>query len=300
MLVIVGGVIIFIGVLTGFAMAAGGGHGIGEMFAKAEWGAAMSLVHANEFIALGGMVVGSMILMAPMTVLKGVISQTLGTLKGAPFSKADYEELFKCMYELFQLGRRGGMIALEEHVMNPEASSLFSKYPKFHGNHHAVEFMCDGLKPIVDGRIKPDQLEPLMSKSLHVMEEEHHDPILVMNKVSDGLPAFGIVAAVLGIIVVMMYKLGQGGEAVGQGIATALAGTFFGIFGSYCVVGPIATCAEFNGHAEMAYMKAIKSGVVSFANGLPPLVACEVGRRELTSDVRMGSGELEDTLKSAG
>ncbi|MBT5846650.1 MAG: flagellar motor stator protein MotA, partial [Verrucomicrobiales bacterium] len=224
----------------------------------------------------------------------------LGTLKGAPFSKADYEELFKCMYELFQLGRRGGMIALEEHVMNPEASSLFSKYPKFHANHHAVEYMCDGLKPIVDGRIKPDQLEPLMSKSLHVMEEEHHDPILVMNKVADGLPAFGIVAAVLGIIVVMMYKLGQGGEAVGQGIATALAGTFFGIFGSYCVVGPIATCAEFNGHSEMAYMKAIKSGVVSFANGLPPLVACEVGRRELTSDVRMGSGELEDTLKSAG
>ena len=122
MLVIVGGLIIFIGVLTGFAMAAGGGHGLAEMFAKAEWGAAISLVHANEFIALGGMVIGSMILMAPMTVLKGVISQTLGTLKGAPLSKADYEELFKCMYELFQLGRRGGMIALEEHVMTPEAS----------------------------------------------------------------------------------------------------------------------------------------------------------------------------------
>jgi chemotaxis protein MotA len=299
MLVIVGLIIIGIGVLTGFAMAAGGGHGIAEMFAKAEWGAAMSLIHANEFIALGGMVIGAMVVMAPMTVLKGVISQTLGTLKGAPFGKADYEELFKCLYELFQLGRRGGMIALEEHVMNPEASSLFAKYPKFHGNHHAMEYLCDGLKPIVDGRIKPDQLEPLMAKSLHVMEEEHHDPILVMNKVSDGLPAFGIVAAVLGIIVVMMYKLGQGGEAVGQGIATALAGTFFGIFGSYCVVGPLATCAEFNGHAEMNYMKAIKSGVVSFANGLPPLVACEVGRRDLTSDVRMTSGELEDLLKSA-
>ena len=299
MIVIVGFIIIGIGVLTGFAMAAGGGHGIAEMFAKAEWGAALSLIHANEFIALGGMVIGAMVVMAPMTVLKGVISQTLGTLKGAPFGKADYEELFKCLYELFQLGRRGGMIALEEHVMNPEASSLFAKYPKFHGNHHAMEYLCDGLKPIVDGRIKPDQLEPLMAKSLHVMEEEHHDPILVMNKVSDGLPAFGIVAAVLGIIVVMMYKLGQGGEAVGQGIATALAGTFFGIFGSYCVVGPLATCAEFNGHAEMNYMKAIKSGVVSFANGLPPLVACEVGRRDLTSDVRMTSGELEDLLKSA-
>ncbi len=111
--------------LTGFAMAAGGGHGIGEMFAKAEWGAAMSLVHANEFIALGGMVIGCDDGDGTDDRAQGRDLTGIGTLKGAPFSKADYEELFKCMYELFQLGRRGGMIALEEHVMNPEASSLF-------------------------------------------------------------------------------------------------------------------------------------------------------------------------------
>jgi chemotaxis protein MotA len=273
---------------------AAGGHGGGMNF-----GAMGGLFHLNEFISLGGMVIGSMIVMAPMKVLKGVISQGLGTLKGSPFNKADHEELFKCMYELFQLGRRGGMIALEEHVMNPDASALFQKYPKFHGNHHAVEYFADGLKPIVDGRIKPDQLEPLMNKSLHTMEEEHHQPILVMTKVADGLPAFGIVAAVLGIIVVMMFKIGGDTTVVGQGIATALAGTFFGIFGSYCVVGPLATNCEFNGHVEMAYMKAIKSSVVSFANGLPPLVACEVGRRELGEDVRMSSGDLETLLKSS-
>ena len=293
MLVIVGFAIIFGGVSVGFAMAAGG-HGGGMNF-----GAMGGLFHLNEFISLGAMVFGSMIVMAPMKVLKGVISQGLGTLKGSPFNKADHEELFKCMYELFQLGRRGGMIALEEHVMNPDASALFQKYPKFHGNHHAVEYFADGLKPIVDGRIKPDQLEPLMNKSLHTMEEEHHQPILVMTKVADGLPAFGIVAAVLGIIVVMMFKIGGDTTVVGQGIATALAGTFFGIFGSYCVVGPLATNCEFNGHVEMAYMKAIKSSVVSFANGLPPLVACEVGRRELGEDVRMSSGDLETLLKSS-
>jgi chemotaxis protein MotA len=293
MLVIFGFLIIFSGVSVGFAMAAGG-HGGGMNF-----GAMGGLFHLNEFISLGGMVIGSMIVMSPIKVLKGVIAQGLGTLKGSPFNKADHEELFKCMYELFQLGRRGGMIALEEHVMNPEASALFQKYPKFHGNHHAVEYFADGLKPIVDGRIKPDQLEPLMNKSLHTMEEEHHQPILVMTKVADGLPAFGIVAAVLGIIVVMMFKIGGDTTVVGQGIATALAGTFFGIFGSYCVVGPIATNCEFNGHVEMAYMKAIKSSVVSFANGLPPLVACEVGRRELGEDVRMSSGDLETLLKSS-
>ncbi len=293
MLVIVGFVIIFGGVSVGFAMAAGG-HGGGMNF-----GAIGGLFHLNEFISLGGMVIGSMVVMAPIKVLKGVIGQGLGTLKGSPFNKADHEELFKCMYELFQLGRRGGMIALEEHVMNPEASALFQKYPKFHGNHHAVEYLADGLKPIVDGRIKPDQLEPLMNKSLHTMEAEHHEPIVVMTKVADGLPAFGIVAAVLGIIVVMMFKIGGDTTVVGQGIATALAGTFFGIFGSYCIVGPIATNCEFNGHVEMAYMKCIKSSVVSFANGLPPLVACEVGRRELGEDVRVSSGDLETLLKSS-
>ena len=293
MLVIIGFVVIFGGVAVGFAMAAGG-HGGGMNF-----GAIGGLFHLNEFIALGGMVFGSMIVMSPIKVLKGVVAQALGTLKGAPFNKADHEELLKCMYELFQLGRRGGMIALEEHVMNPEASALFQKYPKFHGNHHAVEYLADGLKPIVDGRIKPDQLEPLMNRSLHTMEEEHHQPILVMTKVSDALPAFGIVAAVLGIIVVMMFKIGGDTTVVGQGIATALAGTFFGIFGSYCIVGPIATNCEFNGHVEMAYMKCIKSSVVSFANGLPPLVACEVGRRELGEEVRMGSGDLETLLKSS-
>lgn len=98
----------------------------------------------------------------------------------------------------------------------------------------------------------------------------------------------------------MMFKIGGDTAVVGQGIATALAGTFFGIFGSYCMVGPLATNCEFNGHAELTYMKVIKSSIISFANGLPPLVACEVGRRELGEDVRMSSGDLETLLKSGG
>ena len=293
MLVIIGFIIIFGGVSVGFAMAAGGGSGM-------NFGAIGGLFHLNEFISLGGMVFGSMVVMAPVSVLKGVFAQAIGTLKGAPYSQTDYEELFKCMYELFQLGRRGGMIALEDHVTKPEASTVLQKYDKFNSNHHAVEFLTDGLKPIVDGRIKPDQLEPLMNRSLSTMEEEHHQPILVMTKVADSLPAFGIVAAVLGIIVVMMYKLGGDTAAVGVGIATALGGTFFGIFGSYCIIAPVATNADFNGHSEMTYLKCIKAAVVSFANGLPPLVACEVGRRELGEDVRMSSNDLENLLKSSG
>lgn len=300
MFVIIGFALLIGCVMVGFAMAAGGGHGLGEMIANMNFSAIGGLVHANEFISLGGMVFGSMIISAPVKVIKGVFSQALGTLKGAPFSKDDYEELMKCLYELFQLGRRGGMIALEEHVMNPEGSSLFSKYPKFHGNHHALEFLCDALRPIVDGRLKPDQLPPLLNKSLHVMEDEHHEPIHVMQNTADALPAFGIVAAVLGIIVVMMYRLGGDTTLVGQGIATALAGTFFGIFGSYCVIAPVKQNAESRGHAEMVYFKCIKEAVLSFANGLPPMVACEVARRVLTEDVRPSAGDLETMLKTSG
>lgn len=256
-----------------------------------------SLFHISEIVSIFGMMIGCIILMAPIKVIKGIISQVLGTLKGAPYSSEDFEELLKCMYELFLLGRRGGMIALEEHVMNPEASTLFQKYPKFHSNHHAVEFLCDGLKPIVDGRIKPDQLPALMNSSLHTLEEEHHAPIHVLRGVGDSMPAFGIVAAVLGIVITM-GKIGGDTAKVGASIAAALTGTFMGIFAAYGAIGPIAMNAEFNGHAEMAYIKCIKAAVISFANGLPPLVACEVGRRVLEEDVRPTSADLETTLKT--
>ncbi len=282
MFVIIGIVFIIGCVIAGFTMAGGR---VGELF------------HASELISLGGMMIGTLIIMSPIKVLKGVISQSLGTLKGAPYSKADYEELMKCLYELFLMGRRGGMIALEEHVMNPEGSSLFKKYPKFHADHHAIEFLCDGLKPIVDGRIKPDQLEPLMDCTLHVMHEEHHAPVAVLNKVGDSMPAFGIVAAVLGIVITM-GKIGGDTAKVGGSIAAALTGTFLGIFASYGIIGPIAMNCEFGGHAHLNYLKCIKACVISFANGMPPLVAVEVGRRTLEGDLRPSSAELETMLKT--
>jgi chemotaxis protein MotA len=122
----------------------------------------LALYHTGEVIPIAGMGLGALVIMAPVKTLKGIVHGLTATLKGPPYNKTHYEELLKCLYELFVLGRRGGMIALEEHVMNPNGSSLFKKYPKFYSNHHAMDFLCDGLKPVVDGRIKPDQLESLM------------------------------------------------------------------------------------------------------------------------------------------
>jgi chemotaxis protein MotA len=284
MIIFIGLLVIFGGTIAGFTM--GGGK-------------LAALFQPPEIVTICSMALGAMIIMSPLKVLKEIMKAGINTLKGAPFKKKDFEDLLKVMYELFVLGRRNGMIALEEHVMNPSGSSLFKKYASFYSNHHAVEFFCDGLRPIVDGRIKPDQLEPLMNKSLASLEHEKHAPPMVLNKVADALPGFGIVAAVLGIVITMAH-IGGDVSQVGHHIAAALTGTFLGVFLCYGIVGPMATNIEFYNHGEITYLNCIKAAVVSFANGLPPLVAAEVGRRVLDDDMRPSAAELETMLKTMG
>ncbi len=282
MVIIIGFIIIMGGTLGGFVM---------------EGGKPMSLIHWGEIVTILGMLFGCAIIMAPVSVLQGISSGLMNILKGAPYKKEDYEDLFKMMYELFQLGRRNGMIALEEHVMNPDGSSLFKKYDKFYKNDRAVDFFCDGLRPLVDGRLKPEQIGPLMDSGVKHIEHEKHAPVHVMHLVADSMPAFGIVAAVMGIIKTMDYL--DDTQLVGKYIAAALSGTFLGIFISYGVVNPLAVNLHFYNDGEATYLKVIKASVVAFALGLPPLVACEIGRREIEHRFQPSAGDLETMLKTA-
>jgi chemotaxis protein MotA len=235
--------------------------------------------------------------MSPKKVLFDLVKQLLGSLKGSPFSKAAYEELLKALYELFLLGRRNGMIALEEHVMNPENSSIFTKYPTFIRNHHAIEFLCSGLRPIIDGKIKPDQLKMLLETELESGEAEHHAPISVLTKTADAMPGFGIVAAVLGIVITMSAISGPI-EEIGHSVGAALVGTFLGILLSYGFLNPLAVNLEFLAAAEHAYMRCIALAVIGFANGMAPIMAVEVARRGLSSEVKPGATQLEEMLKA--
>ena len=282
MVIIIGFIIIIGGTIVGFMMA-GGTIGL--------------LIHPAEIVTIFGMLFGCAIIMAPISVLKGISSGLVNILKGAPYNKDDYEDLFKMMYELFQLGRRNGMIALEEHVMNPDGSSLFKKYDKFHSNQRSVDFFCDGLRPLVDGRLKPEQIGPLMDSGVKHIEHEKHAPVHVMHLVADSMPAFGIVAAVMGIINTMQYL--NDTNKVGKMIAAALSGTFLGIFLSYGVINPLAVNLHFYNDGEATYLKVIKASVVAFALGLPPLVACEIGRREIEHRFQPSAGDLETMLKTA-
>jgi chemotaxis protein MotA len=282
MIIIVGALIVIGSVFGGYMLAGG---------------QLVVLWHISEVVIIGGAALGAMIIMSPKKVLIDLARSISVALKGAPYNQTAYQELLKALYELFLLGRRNGMIALEEHVMNPNASSIFTKYPTFIKNHHAVEFLCNGLRPIIDGKIKPDQLKLLMETELNSMEEEHDAPISVLTKAADAMPGFGIVAAVLGIVITMA-SVAEDIGSVGEKVGAALVGTFLGIFISYGFMNPLATNIEFIHTAELAYSRCIASAVIGFANGMAPIMAVEVGRRGLSSDVRPSADDLEAMLKA--
>ena len=282
MIVILGAIIVLGSVVGGFVMA--GGH-------------PLALMHLCEFVIIGGASLGALVLMSPKKVLIDLAKQVIGTLKGSPYNKQAYDELFKALYELFMLGRRNGMVALEEHVMNPETSAIFGKYPTFQKNHHAIEFLCNGLRPIIDGKIKPDQLKLLLEIELDAMEEEHEKPVGVLTKAADAMPGFGIVAAVLGIVITMASIAGPI-EQIGERVAAALVGTFLGIFLSYGFMNPLAVNMEFVNMAQATFIRCIAASVIGFANGMSPIMAVEVARRGLSSEVKPSSDDLETMLKS--
>lgn len=255
-----------------------------------------TLIQVSEFVVICGAALGSLIIMSPKQVLVDMVKQIIGALKGSPYNRSSYEQLFKALYELFLLGRRNGMIALEEHVTNPSSSSIFKKYPSFLNNERAVRLLCDGLRPIIDGKVKPDQLKSLLQTEIDTMEAEHHKPVSVLTKVGDSMPGFGIVAAVLGIVVTMGSISGPI-EEIGHHVAAALVGTFLGILISYGFVNPLAVNIEFNGFLELAYYQCITTSVSGFASGMAPVMAVEMARRGLGEELRPSAEELESMLK---
>jgi len=283
MIIIVGSLVVILCVFGGFIM---------------EGGKMAVLIHAfvNEILIIGGGAVGGLIIMSPRKVLMDMVKGLIMCLKGTPHNRAAYDDLLKVLYELFLLGRRNGMIALEEHVMEPKSSTIFKKYPRFLENKHAMEFLCGSLRPIIDGKIKPDQLRLLLDVEIERMELEHHAPVNVLTKTADAMPGFGIVAAVLGIVITMASISGPI-EQIGEHVAAALVGTFLGILLSYGFLNPLAMNLEFVCAAELDYTRCIAACVIGFAGGMAPVTAVELGRRGLSSELRPSSEEMELMFK---
>lgn len=282
MLILVGAFIVLAATLGGFILAGGN---------------PLVLLHVSEFVVILGVALGVLIIASPAQVIKEIIHKVKDAMFAKATGKKEYFDLLKMLYEIFMVGRRNGLIALEEHVMTPDSSSIFKKYPVFTAQHERMQFLLNGLKPVIDGKIKPDQLESLMNAELDAKSEEADHPVHLLQLVGDSLPGIGIVAAVLGIINTMA-AIADGPEVVGERVAAALTGTLLGIWIAYGFVNPLANRVKFNNAADQMYLKCIMQAVAGFAKGLAPLTAVEVARRSLDSGVQPGAEELETALKS--
>ena len=257
----------------------------------------ISLIHAGEIMIICGIGLGIVVVSSPKSVLVGLAGDVTKAFKGGASDKGKFIDLLVLLYELFMLGRRKGTPALDEHVSDPQNSSIFTKYPSFLNDARLVEFLCNSLRPIVDGRCKPAEIGGILKSELYSREDEANRSVKAVEMLADALPGVGIVAAVLGIINTMSNL--EDPSAVGAKVAAALSGTFLGIFLAYGIGIPLAKLIQLNQQQEFLYFRIVERSVTGFATGLSPIMAVEIGRRSLDSGIQPSADELEEQCKEA-
>ncbi len=280
MFAIIGIVVVIASVLGGYAGA--GGH-------------LATLWMPLEFIIIFGAGIGAYLISSPKQVLAGTGKAFGMVFKGPKYKKESYLELLGVLYSVFKLAKSKGDLALESHVENPNESDLFQKFPSFLGDHHAVEFTCDYLRLLTLGTNNPFELEAIMDQELEVHHAEDHDITAALQTLADGLPALGIVAAVLGVIHTM-GSITEPPEVLGELIGGALVGTFSGILMSYGFMAPFAGSVGSTFAADSHYMMCIKAAIIAHVQGYAPQVSIEFARKTLSSNIRPTFVEVEEMV----
>lgn len=262
-------------------------------------GSILVLAHASEFVVVLGISLGVMVVASPLSTLKAIVAKTIEAFKGGSLKKGAHMEAMQMLYRFFMIARKDGLLALEDHLAEIEESSIAQEYPTFLKNERARGFFVDSFRPIVDGRVKPEDMQSLIDAEIASIKGEDDEPVHILRLVGDSFPGIGICAAVLGIILTM-GSVAEGPEVVGYKVAAALTGTFLGVFGAYGFINPLAILIEANNAAEERYYRLMGQSIVAYTRGLAPLMAVEMGRRTLLPSERPGADELESTLKSIG
>lgn len=246
----------------------------------------------TEFIIIGGAAIGSFVVANPLPVLKGAVAAIGSLFRPHRLSKEAFGELLKTLYEVFQTARKDGLIGLEPHIEEPEKSPIFTKNPELLHNQHARAFLCDTLKVLLTGAVEHHLLAEILDLDLERHQEEEHAVSNALARVSDALPGFGIVAAVLGVVITM-GSIGGAASEIGEKVAAALVGTFLGVLLAYGCVGPLANALEARGRVEAAYLQCIRTALLSFARGDSPITCVEFARRSIEPAYRPSFTELE-------
>lgn len=281
MLVIIGYIVVAASVFGGFALA--GGH-------------LAALFQPLELLMIGGGAAGAFFVGNTGKTIKSTLKALPTVLKGSKYSKDSYMELMALLYELLGKVRKEGLMAIEGDVENPHESPVFAKYPKILADHHVVEFLTDYLRIMVSGNLNAMEIENLMDVEIETHHHEALVPAHAVAKVGDGMPAFGIVAAVMGVVHTM-ESVGIPPAELGILIAHALVGTFLGILLAYGFVGPLSGLLEQKADESTKMFQTIKVTLLANLNGYAPAMAVEFGRKALLSTERPGFQELEEHVK---
>lgn len=250
-----------------------------------------------EMMIIFGVGICAYLIANPIEVVKNTMNYFKALSKPQAYEKKDYVELLSLLFTLFKLARTKGWLSLEQHIEQPNESELFNQFPSVRNNHHGVVFLCDYLRIISLGNDNPHEIEALMDEEIETIAHHEGHPGHAMQVMADGLPALGIVAAVLGVIKTMA-SINQPPEILGKMIGSALVGTFLGVWLAYGFVGPIAGAMSARADSEVMFYKCIKAGVIAFLNGAAPQVAVEFSRKLLPHDVQPTFLELEETLNA--
>lgn len=259
-------------------------------------GSLAALFVPAEYVAIIGLGLGCFVASNSPKNMKATVAATAELFKASPYTKAFYVELLSMLFEVLAKVRKEGLMSIENDIENPEASPIFTKYPVFLNDHHALEFLTDYLRMMVGGNLNAFELENLMDVEIETHHNEAHGPAHAVNKLGDGMPAFGIVVAVMGVVNVM-GSVGEPPAVLGKMIGGALVGTFLGILVAYAFVGPIAEQLEQKCNEGGKVFQCIKTVLLASMSGYAPQVAVEFGRKVLFSSDRPGFLELEGEIK---
>ena len=283
MFVIVGYLVVLAAVFGGYALAGG-------KFAVIAKAAPV------EMFIIGGAALGAFLVGNSAKVIKATLAAIPTLFKGSKYTKARYMELIALLYEILAKARKEGLMAIEGDVEDPANSALFKKFPNVAADHHLVEFITDYLRMMVSGNMNAHEIETLMDNEIDTHHAEAHAPMAAIQAVGDGLPAFGIVAAVLGVVKTMA-SVGQPPAVLGQMIAGALVGTFLGILLAYGFVSPLAKLLEQKADESSKELQCVKTTLLASLQGYAPSIAVEFGRKVLFSTERPSFQELESHVK---
>jgi chemotaxis protein MotA len=251
----------------------------------------------SEFIIILGAALGAFLIANSMHLVKETGKNLPKAIMGQAISQKTYLDLLGLLFDIFNKARREGMMAIEADIEVPAESGIFTQYPSILKNDRIVEFLTDNLRIMTTSNLAPHEIEALIDTEIETQMHELSEPSHAMHRVADGLPGFGIVAAILGIVITMQ-KLGGPPDELGKSVAAALVGTFVGIFIAYGFVGPMSNRLQEVADAEIKMFECIKAAIVATSNGLPPQLAIEFARKTLYSGDRPSFSQLEEHIRS--